>query len=84
MKGKEKNYYNYCHFLYELTRGKFGALTEFAIIISQHDSVINSSNDKYYRPKRIDYEAYKKAQPKNPSNIVFKKEENLYICLGCK
>ena len=54
MKGKEKNYYNYCHFLYELTRGKFGVLTEFAIIVSQHDSVINSSNDKYYRPKRID------------------------------
>ena len=25
--GKEKNYYSFSHFIYELTRGKFGALT---------------------------------------------------------
>ena len=27
MKKKQKNYYSFCHFLYELTRGKFGVLT---------------------------------------------------------
>lgn len=27
MKGKEKNYYNFNHFIYELIRGKFGVIT---------------------------------------------------------
>lgn len=47
---KDKNYYAFCHFLYELTRGKFGVITECATIVSQHDPVVNGS-DSYYRPK---------------------------------
>jgi hypothetical protein len=39
-KGKEKNYYNFSHFIYELTRGKFGAIAECAIMISQLDPMI--------------------------------------------
>jgi len=34
MAGKELNYYSFSHFLYELTRGKFGVLAECATIIS--------------------------------------------------
>ena len=26
-KGKEKNYYSFSHFIYELTRGKFGVIS---------------------------------------------------------
>jgi hypothetical protein len=41
---KDKNYYELCHFLYELTRGKFGVLTELATVVCQHDPIINSSD----------------------------------------
>ncbi len=51
MDDKDKHYYEFCHFLYQLTRGKFGVLTECATIICQHDPIINSSTDAYYRPK---------------------------------
>ena len=51
MRPKEKNYANYNHFLYELTRGKFGVITECAIIVSQHDPVVNNRTfDMYYKP----------------------------------
>lgn len=53
MKNKEKNYYNFSHFVYELTRGKFGAITECAIIVSQHDPIVNSSmTGMFYQPKK--------------------------------
>lgn len=53
MASKEENYYNFSHFLYELTRGKFGVLSECATIISQHDPIVSSSSssDQYYEPK---------------------------------
>jgi hypothetical protein len=51
MEKKDKNYYAFTHFLYELTRGKFGVLTECATIVSQHDPVVSACNDSYYRPK---------------------------------
>jgi len=53
MAGKELNYYSFAHFMYELTRGKFGVLAECATIISQHDPIVSSSSlfDLYYEPK---------------------------------
>ena len=50
--GKEKNYYSFSHFIYELTRGKFGALTECAIIVSQYDPIVADSKGHYYEAKR--------------------------------
>jgi len=51
--GKELKYYTFAHFLYELTRGKFGVLAECATIISQHDPIVSSSaSDLYYEPKK--------------------------------
>jgi hypothetical protein len=52
MKEKDKNYYAFSHFLYELTRGKFGVITECATVIAQHDPIVNSSKDSYYRAKK--------------------------------
>lgn len=53
IKTKEKNYYNFSHFVYELTRGKFGAITECSIIVSQHDPIVNSSTaGMFYKPKK--------------------------------
>lgn len=41
-KGKAKNYYTFSHFVYELTRGKFGCIAECAIMISQLDPMISA------------------------------------------
>lgn len=43
-KKKEKNFYIFSHFIYELTRGNFGAISECAIMISQLDPIANSSD----------------------------------------
>jgi hypothetical protein len=52
MEGKEQHYYSFAHFLYELTRGHFGVLSECATIISQYDPIASSSTeDFYYKPK---------------------------------
>ena len=51
-KGKEKNYYTFSHFVYELTRGKFGAIAECAIMISQLDPMINACKSGYYEEKK--------------------------------
>ena len=51
MNDKDKHYYEFNHFLYQLKRGKFGALTEFATVVCQHDPIINSSQEAYYRSK---------------------------------
>ena len=50
--GKQKNYYSFSHFIYELTRGKFGALAECSIMISQHDPIVSASKGDYYKPKK--------------------------------
>ena len=50
-KGKEKNYYAFSHFLFELTRGKFGPIVECAIMISQLDPMITACKEDYYREK---------------------------------
>jgi len=51
MASKEQKYCNFNHFLYELTRGKFGVLAECATIISQHDPIVSSSSTNQYQPK---------------------------------
>lgn len=51
-KGKAKNYYTFSHFVYELTRGKFGAIAECAIMISQLDPMIASCANNYYVEKK--------------------------------
>ena len=52
-RGKEKNYYTFSHFVYELTRGKFGTLAECAIMISQLDPMVTSCRDIYYVEKQV-------------------------------
>ena len=39
-KGKQKNYFTFSHFVYELTRGMFGPVAECAIMVSQLDPMI--------------------------------------------
>jgi hypothetical protein len=51
-KGKEKSYYSFSHFIYELTRGKFGTLAECAIMISQLDPMIAVCKSSYYQEKQ--------------------------------
>ncbi len=51
MEKKDKNYYAFSHFLYELTRGKFGVLTECATIVCQHDPIVSPSTTSYYQLK---------------------------------
>lgn len=48
-KGKAMHNYMFSHFIYELTRGKFGTITELAIMISQLDPMISSCKDNSYR-----------------------------------
>ena len=48
IKGKEKSYYTFSHFVYELTRGNFGSIAECAIMISQLDPMINACKGIYY------------------------------------
>lgn len=48
VKGKEKNYEIFNHFIYELIRGNFGVISECAIIVSQLDPMVNSCNKIYY------------------------------------
>jgi hypothetical protein len=50
-KGKEKNYYTFSHFVYELTRGTFGSIAECAIMISQLDPMITACKKTYYQEK---------------------------------
>jgi hypothetical protein len=53
IRGKELNYYRFAHFLYEMSRGKFGVLAECATIISQYDPIISSGSfEHYYEPKK--------------------------------
>jgi hypothetical protein len=52
-KGKEKNYYTFSHFVYELTRGKFGSIAECAIMISQLDPMITACKHPYYQEKQV-------------------------------
>lgn len=47
-KGKEKNYYIFSHFIYELIRGRFGTIAECAIMISQLDPMVVASKGTYY------------------------------------
>lgn len=49
--GKEKNYYTFSHFVYELTRGKFGVIADCAIMVSQLDPMISACKGNYYQEK---------------------------------
>lgn len=51
LKPKEKTYFTFSHFVYELTRGKFGTLAECVIMISQLDPMIAASKGSYYHEK---------------------------------
>jgi hypothetical protein len=50
-RGKQKNYYAFSHFIYELIRGQFGVLAECAIMVAQLDPLITACNQPYYREK---------------------------------
>ena len=47
-KGKQKHYYAFSHFVYELTRGRFGPIAECAIMTSQLDPMIAACKNIYY------------------------------------
>jgi hypothetical protein len=51
VKGKEKHYYTFSHFVYELTRGNFGSIAECAIMVSQLDPMITACKKPYYQEK---------------------------------
>lgn len=51
-RGKEKHFYTMSHFVYELTRGKFGTIAECAIMISQLDPMISACKDSCYTEKK--------------------------------
>lgn len=48
-KGKEKSYYTFSHFVYEIVRGNFGNITELAIMISQLDPMMNANKSTEYK-----------------------------------
>jgi hypothetical protein len=50
-KGKEKNYYTFSHFVYELVRGKFGSIAECAIMTTQLDPMITACKQSYYHER---------------------------------
>ena len=52
MKKKEKDYYAFSHFVYELTRGMFDSIAECAIMIPQQDPMISSCKGLYYEEKQ--------------------------------
>lgn len=41
-KGKEKGYYTFSHFVYELTRGRFSSIAECALMVAQLDPLISA------------------------------------------
>jgi hypothetical protein len=41
-KGRQKDNYALSHFIYELTRGKFGPMVETAVMVSQLDPFISA------------------------------------------
>ena len=47
-KGKKKHYYSFSHFVYELTRGKFGAIAQCSNMIAQLDPMIAACSSTYY------------------------------------
>ena len=49
--GKEKHYYAFSHFVYELCRGKFGVIAECTIMISQLDPMVTACKKSYYQEK---------------------------------
>ena len=50
-KGKQKNYYTFSHFVYELIRGKFGPIADCSIMIAQLDPMITACKNTYYQQK---------------------------------
>jgi hypothetical protein len=51
-KGKEKSYHTFSHFVYELTRGTFGGISECAVMISQLDPMIAACKAVCYKEKK--------------------------------
>lgn len=51
-KGKANKYYTFSHFVYELTRGKFGSIAECAIMISQLDPMLAASKNTDFKEKK--------------------------------
>lgn len=78
MDDKDKHYYEFCHFLYQLTRGKLGVLTECATVVCQQDPIISSSTDAYYRPK-----CYEVLQRKRKTHKIHEKQKEIYRCCSC-
>ena len=62
MSTKSKNNYLMSHFVYELTRGAFGPISECTIL----DPLITSCKQPYssYKPKRVSFPRKRKKRPK--------------------
>lgn len=67
--GKAKNYNTMSHFVYELLRGKYGSITELAIMISQLDSMMASCKEVIYAEKSMK-RLVKTSYDKNTSQMV--------------
>lgn len=87
-KGKGKNYYTFSHFIYELTRGKFGVIAQLAIMISQLDPMITASQGDYYTQKKSSIfkprKLKKQEENHNYSQVKLKISETIYECNKCK
>ena len=88
-KGKEKNYFTFSHFVYELTRGKFGVIAELAIMVSQLDPMIVASRGPYYTEKRevsLIRPSLRKAEAKDDKQkkLQIKVSDSTYECSSCR
>ena len=84
-KGKQKNYYAFSHFVYELTRGMFGPIAECAIMISQLDPMIIACKHPYYQEQKKNII---KNLKRNDDVLVEEQKDKIkvgaFICLKCK
>lgn len=77
-KGKEKNNFTFSHFIYELTRGKFGPIAECASMISQLDPMIVACKHSYYQ------EIDKPFKPPSLEENNVEVKLGSFICKSCK
>lgn len=79
--GKQKNYYTFSHFVYELTRGNFGAIAQLAIMTSQLDSMISANQNTYYEEK-----SFKRIEPPidlETTSFNSRIKNSVYKCKEC-
>ena len=82
-------YHTFSHFLYQLGRGRFGALAECGIMVSQLDPMITFGDNKngYYTQKKakpvvLDFK--KMIESQHIKNINHEVNSLVFYCPDCK